>query len=75
MVVAQKQFIPQQEFPLIPSFSVTPIQLLPAVRSTLELLLVGWDVSFSTFVHMRTRSLVPKPKTTVIGLGVRLFAN
>ena len=27
---------------------------------------------FSNVVRMRTRSLVPKPKTTVIGLGVRL---
>ena len=36
MVVARKRFIPQhQEFPLIPSFSVTPIQPLLAVHSTL----------------------------------------
>ena len=27
---------------------------------------------FSNVVRMRTRSLVPKPKTTVIGLGARL---
>ena len=35
MVVARKRFIPQQEFPLIPSFSVTPIQPSLAVHSTL----------------------------------------
>ena len=28
---------------------------------------------FSNVVRMRTRSLVPKPKTTVIGLGARLL--
>ena len=27
---------------------------------------------FSNFVHMRTRSLVPRLKITVIGLGTRL---
>ena len=30
---------------------------------------------FSNIVHMRTRSLVPKPKTTVIGLGARQVAH
>ena len=54
MVVARKRFIPQQKFTLIPSFSVTPIHLSPAVRSTLELLPIGWDaIFFSTFVRMR----------------------
>ena len=56
-------------------YSTKTIQLLPAVRSTLKLLPVGWDAIFSTFGRMRTRSLVPKPKTTVIGLGVRLIAS
>jgi len=54
MIVPQKLFIPQQEFALIPSFSVTPIQLLLGVHSTLELLPVGWDAIFSTFVRMCT---------------------
>ena len=53
MVVARKRFIPQHEFPLIPSFSVTRIQLSPAVRSTLTRWL---GRHFSTFVRMRTRS-------------------
>ena len=75
MVVARKGFIPQQEFPLIPSFFITPIQLSPAVHSTLELLLVDWDAIFSTFVRMCKCSLVPKPKTTVIGLGVKLITH
>ena len=61
------------EFALIPSFSVTPIQLSPAVHSTLELLPIGWDAIFSTFVCMHTRSLIPKPKITVIGLGAILM--
>ena len=74
MVVARKRFIPQQEFSLIPSFSVTPIQLLTAVHSTLELLPIVWDTVL-TFVRMRTRSLILKPKTMVVGLGVRLIAS
>ena len=72
MVVARKWFIPQQQFSLIPSFSVTPIQVLTAVHSTVELLPIGWD---AVFVCMRTCSLVPKPKTTVFGLGVRLIVS
>ena len=72
MVVARKRFIPQQEFPLIPSysFSVTPIQPLPAVHSTLNQL--AGMLFFSTFVRMRTHT---KPKIMVIGLGVRLIVS
>ena len=41
------------------------------VPSSARLLSV-YRTPFSNVVRMRTRSLVPKPKTTVIGLGVRL---
>ena len=41
-----------------------------AVHSTAQLLLLR-RTPFSNFVRMRTRSLVPKPKTTVIDLGAR----
>ena len=41
------------------------------VLSSARLLSVAQD-AISNVVRMRTHSLVPKPKTTVIGLGARL---
>ena len=65
-----KWSIPQYEVPLISSFFIAsnlqkPFTTLwgfcPLIRTP-----------FSNFVRMRTRSLVPRPKTTVNGLETRL---